>query len=288
MQKNIKLILFVVLFISLSVPFTSCGGDEPDEPQIEKPDQNPDTPNIPDTPSDEDENEQIPGSKILGTWYYLSPNNALKATVTFSIEKSYNFSIFGTRVCYISIESELPYYVEDIENVWSYSDSKWEITRFPIVPGCMGATISKVFDNELWMDLDFINYSQRIKFTRNDPGNAVKPSGLQVAPDGIFERYLWHGYIGNYNITFQFKGASWFHETSDVDVMVKGTDGTHRWLKENDCYGGYSNGYFHFECTGILCSVFDCSTLVVIKQTDKKLLLYNPFTPARTFYITRE
>ena len=282
MKKYLSYIVFVVMFALLSISFSSCGDDEPDEPQKEQPDP------IPDNPSDGSEEEQIPGSEILGTWYYLNPNKALKATITFTREKSYNFSIFGTRVCYFSFESELPYSLVDMENVWSYSDSKWEITSFPIIPGSMGATISKVFDNELWMDVDFVNHTQRIKFTRNNPGNTIKPSGLQLAPDGIFGKYLWHGSIGVNNITFQFKGAEWFHETSDSKVMVIDADKNHKWLMENDSYGGYRNGYFHFECNSILCSVLGCSTVVVIKQTDKKLMIYNPFTPDITYYLTRD
>ena len=152
----------------------------------------------------------------------------------------------------------------------------------------MRAKITYVFENELWMDLDFINHTQRIKLTRNDPGNSVKPNGLQLAPDGIFGKYLWKSSIGGLNITLQFKGANWFQETSDYDVMVKGIDGSYKYLKENECEGGYSQGYFHFDCTGILCSVLNCSTVVVIKQSEKKLMIYNPLTPDRTYFLTRE
>lgn len=275
----------VIALTTISVSFSSCGGDEPDAPQNEEPNPTPDNPG---NSQGDSEDEEIPGNKILGTWYYLSPNKALKATVIFTSEKAYNYLYDGGRVCYISIESQLPYNVEDYDNVWSYNDSKWEITAFDIIPGCMGATITKVFDNELWMDLDFINHTQRIKFTRNDPGNSVKPNGVLLAPDGIFGQYLWKGSIGNHYITFQFRGSEWFHETSDSNVMIIGTDGSYKYLKENDCEGVYRNGYFHFECTGILCSVLNCSTVVVIKQSDKKLMIYNPFTPDRTYVLTRD
>lgn len=275
----------VIAITSISVSFSSCGVDEPDAPQKEEPDPKP---NNPGNSQDDSQDEEVPGNEILGTWYYLSPDKALKATVIFTSEKAPNYSTFGSRVCYISIESQLPYNVEDYDNSWTYSDSKWKITRFSIIPVTHGATIPKVFDNELWMDLGFINHTQRIKFTRNDPGNSVKPNGLQVAPDGIFGKYLWKGSFGSHNITIQFKESGKFHETSDSNVGVIGIDGSYKHVKENDCEGGYMDGYFHYDCTGILCSVLGCSTVVVIKQSDKKLMIYNPFTPDRTYFLTRD
>ena len=62
MNKTLSLLL--ALIISIPAILTSCGGNEPDSPAQEIP--NPD-PGNPDTPYNPDDNEDIPGSKILGT-----------------------------------------------------------------------------------------------------------------------------------------------------------------------------------------------------------------------------
>ncbi len=98
MRKILTFLLFVVAFASISVSFSSCGGDEPDDPQKEQTDPSHENPS---DSHEGGEDKHIPGNKILGTWYYLNPNKALKVTITFTSEESYNFSIFGDRKCYI-------------------------------------------------------------------------------------------------------------------------------------------------------------------------------------------
>ncbi len=173
--------------------------------------------------------------------------------------------------------------------MWSYDDSKWEILSLDIVPGCSGASIHNVFENEMWVDLEFGYLNERIKFTRDNPGNAVKPSGMTIEPDGVFGQYLWHATIGSKNITFQFKGSEWFHETSDSEViMIIDRNGNYKYIKEKNTEGRYHNGYFHFDYKSILASVLDCPTVVVIKQTENKLIIYNPFKPDVTYTLTRD
>lgn len=284
MNKTLSLLL--ALIISMPAILTSCGGNEPDSPAQEIP--NPD-PENPDTPYNPDDNEDIPGSKILGTWYYLNPNKALKITITFSSEKGYNYEYLKERVCYVSVESKLPYFNTDYSNVWTYNDSKWEVTRIEIGPAIMpSGTVSQVFDNEMWLDLKWGHGTERLKFKRNDPGDPISPSNVEVAPDGIFGKYLWHTTIANRDITFQFKGTEWIHESSNAEVMVFDTKGNYKYLSETDTYAGFSQGYLKIDWdSSIIVSLAETPYFVVIKETDKKLKIYNPFTPDNYYLLTR-
>lgn len=284
MNKTLSLLL--ALIISIPAILTSCGGDEPDSPGQEIP--NPD-PENPDTPYNPDDNEDIPGSKILGTWYYINPNKALKITLTFSSDKGYNYEYLKERVCYVSVESKLPYFNTDYSNSWTYSDSKWEVTTIEVGPAIMpSGTVSQVFDNEMWLDLKWGHGTQRLKFKRNDPGEPVTPSNVEVAPDGIFGKYLWHTTIANRDITFQFKGTEWIHESSNSEVMVFDSKGNYKYLSETDTYAGFSQGYLKIdEDSSIIVSLTETPYFVVIKETNTKLRIYNPFTPDQSYLLTR-
>lgn len=283
---NKTLALLLALIISIPAVLTSCGGDEPDSPNQEFP--NPD-PGNPDYPYDPDDDEDIPGSKILGTWYYINPNKALKITITFSSDKGSNYEYLKERVCYISVESKLPYYNTDYSNSWTYSDSKWKVTTISVGPGIIpSGTVSQVFDNEMWLDLDWGHGTQRLKFKRDDPGDAITPSNVEVAPEGIFGKYLWHTTISNRDITLQFKGTEWIHETSNAELMVYDSKGNYKYLSETDTEAGFSQGYLKIDWgSSIIVSLAETPYFVVIKENNKKLRIYNPFTPDKSYLLTR-
>lgn len=270
-----------MFFFTLPLMLTSCGDDEkdtPDEPTITNPD--------PINPGNSSDESEIPGAKILGTWYYLSPDKALKLTIRFSSEKGANYVTFGHYVCYISVESEFPYYKSDYDNKWRFEDSKWRITSLRIAEGLSSAaTITQVFDDEMWLDFEYGVKSERLKFKRVDPGNPKKPDGKELAQDGIFGRYLWKAAIGRYNMTFQFTGAETAKETSDSEVWV---DAMGKRLKESTLDAIYSNGLLRLDWSkSMIASEAGNSFFVVVKESDQKLKLYNPFTPDVTYTFTR-
>ena len=282
-------ILSILIFFVFSMTIQSCDkgeSEEPENPWINNPDQDNQYP-----PGNGDgDTEDIPGGKILGTWYYLNPNNALKITITFTSEKDYNYTIFKNRVCYVSVESEFPYFHSDYSNSWTYENSKWEITRIEVGPAISSsATIAQVFDNEMWLDLSWGYRTERLKFKRSDPGSPVKPTGLQLAPDGIFGNYLWETTISKYNLTFQFKGEEWTHETSNYDVMIINANGDYKYSRETDSYAILSNGYLKLDCgSSLIAAAAQSPYFVVVMETNKKLKLYNPLNPAVIYSFTRK
>lgn len=264
----------------MAIMMFSCSKDEPTPPL--NPDITIPIPTNPDNSGNGGDQQTIPGSEILGTWYYLNPNKALKITITFSSE----MNLIGDRTCYISVESELPYFHTDYDNAWNYENSKWKVWCIEIGEGIMpSALISKVFENEMWLDLDWGNTTERLKFKRSNPGNPVKPSGFQIAPDGIFGKYVWHTTIGMYNLTLQFNNNSYnTYETSDRELRING-----KYVKEATGEGLYSKGYLSLDYTrNLIPAAANCPYFVVIKETDKKLKYYNPFNPEIVYTFTRD
>lgn len=269
---------------TMPLMFSSCGDDEPstpEAPEITDPELKPN-----DSGNSSSGDEEIQGSKILGTWYYLSPDKALKLTVRFTSEKGYSYVTFRHYVCYISVESEFPYYHEDYDNTWKYENSKWEITRLAISKALFSsATITQVFDDEMWLDFEYGVKSERLKFKRIDPGNPQKSTDKELAQDGIFGKYVWKAAIGRYNMTFQFTGAEKAKETSDSEVWV---DGVGKRLKESTLDAIYSNGLLRLDWSkSLIASEAGNSYFVVVKESDRKLKLYNPFSPDVTYTFTR-
>lgn len=283
-----KLLKALSIFITLAaIPLASCNHDEPST-SLNQPINNPTNP---ETPKDDATLNEIQGAKILGTWYYLNPNKALKITITFKSDEAKNFAIFGERVAIISVESEFPYYHEDYSNVWSYNSSKWEVTRLAIGPNISSsAIITQVFDNEMWLDLNWdYAHKERLKFKRSDPGDPVKPVGFQLAPDGIFGTYVWNTKIDQYNLTFQFKDNIRTHETSDYDVMVFVSEGDYKYLKETNGDGIFSNGYLKVSWNAsLVAAVAGSPYFVVIHDSDKILKLYNPLKPDIVYTFHRD
>lgn len=285
MKKLINTLILLLSIVTFSTTITSCGSDEPEIPE----NTSIDIPNNSDDHGDSNVgSEEIPGAKILGTWYYLSPDKAIKITIRFSSEKGYNYVYLGDRVCYISVESEFPYYHTDYANVWQFEDDNWHITRLEVLDYLFSsATITKVFDDEMWLDFEYGKHDQRLKFKRSDPGNPIKPNDKQLAPDGIWGRYVWSTTIGRYNMTFQFIGSEGIKETSDSDVWVY-YKGESKKLKESIGDAGYKNGLLRIDWSwSLIDAATEGSYFVVIKETDKRLILYNPFSPDVRYLFTR-
>ena len=268
----------------LPLTFLTACGDDDNEPEQPEPPTQPTDPDPGTTPGENP--SQIPGAQILGTWYYLSPDNAIKITITFTDKD--NIAGLDDKKCFISVESEFPYYNTSYENGWEYKNSEWEITSLRIAQNVWAsARITNVFDNEMWLIFEYGSNHKQLKFKRSDPGSAFSPTGIELAPDGAFGNYVWHTTIKGHNMTLQFTGAVSLKETSDTPISVT-YKGETKYLSETKIYGGHSNGYLRLDWSeSIIASVAQNSYFVVVEESNKKLKIYNPFTPSISYTLTR-
>lgn len=286
MKKFLSLLFPLFVMVTIPLIVTSCGDDEPATPQTPSNPTNPYPGHEEDPGNNDHGGRDIPGAKILGTWYYLSPDKAFKITINFSSEEGPNYLYTGGRVCYISVESEFPYYYYDYDNVWYYENNNWSITRLEVNKYLFSsATITKVFDEELWLDFEYGLKNERLKFRKSDPGRPVKPYNKELAPDGIFGTYKWKTSIGNYNMSLQFVSSNIVQETSDSEVYVSSLND---WFKESTCEAIFNNGILRLaHDKSIISSKVGNSYFVVTRESDKKLKLYNPFSPDVSYTFSR-
>ena len=70
--------------------------------------------------------------------------------------------------------------------------------------------------------------------------------------------------------------------------MVFDSKGNYKYLSETDSEAGFSKGYLAIDwTTSIIVSLAQTPYFIVIKETDKKLKIYNPFTPDNYYFLTR-
>ncbi|MDE7387588.1 MAG: hypothetical protein K2N28_10695, partial [Muribaculaceae bacterium] len=193
-MKTIKLII-ILLSVTISSSLVSCGTDEPSLPNKDNEWNNSDWNNSNNDNNGEDNpSSNIEGSEILGTWYYLSPDEAIKIEIRFTSETY----LLGHK-CFVSVDSKFPSYTSDNMKSWEYKDNKWKIVSLDIGgPFLPSLIIENVFDDEMWADL-VRGSSQRLKFKRKDMGQPSTPTGKVLAPDGFFGNYVWNGYVSGYN-----------------------------------------------------------------------------------------
>lgn len=275
MKDALKFLVAILLFGVLAV---SCSKD--DDPQ---PDPYPTpTPTYPDSPSDGGGNsQQTVGSEILGTWYYANPTKTVKLSYTFSEDRNSLGNVF-TKV----IESTLPYASSRSTGSWKYSDGKWTFSYFELFGIWGEATVESLNENEMWISVSSsLSIVRRFKFTRSNPGELSRPSGVEIADNNVFLNTRWKVTYNNATVTCSF-GTATLTEKSDSKIYIYSSE---RWETEGSGEYLFIDGVLKVDYSKcLLPNLIGYHHMVVVKNGSNSLKLFHPSAPDTYLILTKQ